>query len=83
MKRAVLSLLILSSISLRGYSDEKPQEKKEPCKKKYDNPVAPRDATVMSIMGWGVAIAVGIATLCALLDDSPGATTATTTTGGT
>jgi hypothetical protein len=27
-----------------------------------------RDATVLSMMGWGVALAVGIATLCALIE---------------
>lgn len=28
-----------------------------------------RDATVLSMMGWGLGLAVGMAALCALLDD--------------
>jgi hypothetical protein len=31
---------------------------------------ATRDASVMSMMGWGLAIAVGIATLFSLLDNN-------------
>jgi len=31
-----------------------------------------RDATVLSVMGWGAALAIGIATLSALLSDSEG-----------
>jgi hypothetical protein len=31
---------------------------------------ASRDATVLSVMGWGVGLAVGIATLFALLDNN-------------
>jgi len=34
---------------------------------------ASRDATVLSVMGWGVALAVGIATLAALLSDGDNA----------
>ena len=29
-----------------------------------------RDATVLSMMGWGLGLAVGIATLCALIPDN-------------
>ncbi|PIS03153.1 MAG: hypothetical protein COT85_03770 [Chlamydiae bacterium CG10_big_fil_rev_8_21_14_0_10_42_34] len=29
-----------------------------------------RDATVLSMMGWGVGLAVGIATLCAMIDNN-------------
>ena len=32
---------------------------------------ASRDATVLSIVGWGLAITVGIATLFSLLDNNP------------
>ena len=31
-----------------------------------------RDATVLSMMGWGLGIAVGIAALCALIDNNTG-----------
>lgn len=34
-----------------------------------------RDASVLSMMGWGIGIAIGIAALCALLDNNPGTTT--------
>lgn len=33
---------------------------------------ASRDATVLSIMGWGAGLAVGIATLCALVSTNDG-----------
>lgn len=33
-----------------------------------------RDATVLSVMGWGAALAIGIATLSALLNDSSSGT---------
>lgn len=29
-----------------------------------------RDATVLSMMGWGISLAVGVAALCALIDNS-------------
>jgi hypothetical protein len=32
-----------------------------------------RDATVLSMMGWGVGLAVGIGLLCALIDNNGGA----------
>jgi hypothetical protein len=35
---------------------------------------ATRDATVMSMMGWGLGLAVGIAALCALVDNDTGST---------
>ena len=33
---------------------------------------ASRDATVMSMMGWGIGLAVGIAALCALIENETG-----------
>jgi hypothetical protein len=34
-----------------------------------------RNATVLSMMGWGIAIAVGIGAICALIDNNTGSTT--------
>jgi hypothetical protein len=33
-----------------------------------------RDATTLSMMGWGVVLAVGIATLCALIENNSAST---------
>lgn len=33
-----------------------------------------RDATVLSMMGWGVALAVGFAAICALIPNDTGST---------
>jgi len=33
---------------------------------------ATRDATVLSMMGWGLGIAIGIAAFCALIDNNTG-----------
>lgn len=42
---------------------------------------ATRDATVMSMMGWGIGIAVGIGALCALIDNNR--TAGSSSSGGT
>jgi len=34
-----------------------------------------RNATVLSIMGWAVGLTVGIAAICALIDNETGSTT--------
>lgn len=52
---------------------------KKPMKKCKRDGYTSRDATVLSMMGWGVSIAIGIAAFCALMDDNK----ATTTTTGT
>ena len=37
-----------------------------------------RDATVLSMMGWGISIAVGIAAFCALMENDIAKTTTST-----
>lgn len=59
----LLSLVLCTSVF--------PQESREArrCRRGQAAGYATRDATTLSMMGWGVAIAIGIATLCALIDD--------------
>ncbi len=39
---------------------------------------ATRDATVLSMMGWGLGLAVGVAALCALIENNPAETSGST-----
>lgn len=67
MRQSFLALLFVA-LSVSGF----PQETKEArrCRRGQAAGYATRDATVLSMMGWGVGLAVGIATLCALVDDN-------------
>ncbi len=48
-------------------------EETMPPKKRYGqaSSCASREATVVSMMGWGIGIFIGIAVLCALLTNNP------------
>lgn len=65
LKRPIL-LLFLTLFSLQGFAQESSSQGRPGQAAGY----ASRDATVLSVMGWGVGLAVGIATLCALVSDS-------------
>ncbi len=67
---ALLGLMVFSS----AFSQETREARR--CRRGQAAGYATRDATVFSMMGWGIGIAVGIATLCALIDND------TTTSGG-
>lgn len=69
MKR-ILLLSLLAAISVF------PQETRDArrCRRGQSAGYASRDATALSMMGWGVGIAVGIAALCALIDNSDSST---------
>ncbi len=63
-------LLVFLSISIA--TSAFPQESREARRSRRGQAAgfATRDATVLSMMGWGVGIAAGIATICALIPES-------------
>lgn len=44
---------------------------KRPARRGENAGYGSRDATVLSMMGWGLGLGVGIATLCALIPSNP------------
>jgi hypothetical protein len=74
MKKCLLILLSLS-ICTSAFAQESRDARRT--RRGQAAGYASRDATVLSMMGWGVGIAVGIAVLCALLDNNPSSTTTT------
>ena len=77
MKKVFLSILLVVFCSMN--SSEEPQKKpKKTCK---STGYSSRDATVLSMMGWGIAIFAGIAALCALSSDNPSDTTTSSSSG--
>lgn len=66
MKRFLFTFLCLIVVSA-SFAQEGPLK---PARRGEAAGYARRDATVLSVMGWGLALAVGIATLCALMDSS-------------
>lgn len=74
MKKWLLSLCII--LSVVAEEEEEPTgvgRKKQPG-------YATRDATVLSVIGWGVSIAVAIATFAALVHNHPAPTTSSSST---
>lgn len=67
MKRSLLTFLCVVMIS-SVFSQEMP--KRQSARKGEAAGYSTRDASVISMMGWGVGLAVGIATFCALMDQS-------------
>jgi hypothetical protein len=74
MKKIILILGLVSSILAEEIAEEEPTgiAGKQPG-------YATRDATVLSVLGWGVAIAVGIAVFTGLVKNHPAPTTPTPT----
>jgi hypothetical protein len=64
----LLSLLVLGS----SFAQETATKRTAKSRRGEAAGYSSRDATVFSMMGWGTGLAVGIATLCALLNDSEG-----------
>lgn len=63
---------LLTLLSLVVFTSAYPQETREQRRSRRGQTAgfASRDATTLSMMGWGVGIAVGIAALCALIDNN-------------
>jgi len=67
MKRAILTLVLLAFSTVSMAQQSTPVQKKTSQRGDVAGYTS-RDATVLSMMGWGVLLAVGIATLCALIE---------------
>ncbi len=71
MRRVVFAILCVGVASV-GFSQETAAARR--CRRGQAAGYATRDATVMSMMGWGIGLAVGIATFCALVENSESTT---------
>lgn len=70
MRKVVLTLLLLA-LTTSAF----PQETREArrCRRGQAAGYATRDATTLSMMGWGLGLAIGIAAVCALIENEPAA----------
>lgn len=66
MRRALLALLAFS-LSTSSFAQESREGRL--FRRGQAAGYATRDATVLSMMGWGLGLAVGIAALCALIEN--------------
>ncbi|MBU6383404.1 MAG: hypothetical protein KGQ49_04470 [Verrucomicrobia bacterium] len=75
MRKSIMTLLIVAIASTAFGQETRDQ-------RRYRRGQAPgyatRDATALSMMGWGLGIAIGIATLCALIENNPASTSSST-----
>jgi len=76
--RRVLLILLSIMVSVSAFSQEAREARR--CRRGQTAGYATRDATVLSMMGWGVAIAIGIAVICALIPNNEGNSNNTSTT---
>lgn len=72
--RALLVILALAFFTT-GFAQEV-RNPQRPCRRGENACYGSRDATVLSMMGWGIGLGVGIATLCALIPNNSGGSTA-------
>lgn len=68
--RALLVVLALAHLST-GFAQEVKNHQR-PSRQGENAGYGSRDATVLSMMGWGLGLVAGIATLCALIPDNLG-----------
>jgi hypothetical protein len=79
MRKGFMTLLFFA-LCTSGVSQESREARR--CRRGQAAGYATRDATVLSMMGWGVGLAVGIATLCALIEDNPASSSSSSSNGG-
>lgn len=79
-RKSILILLVLC-FATKGFAEEMQEPKR--CKQGEAAGYATRDATVLSMMGWGIGIAIGIAVLCALIENNNSSSSSSTTTNTT
>ena len=63
--KKVISLLLLAALPLMAQEPSVPEREPQGSAAGF----ASRDATVLSMVGWGVTIAVGVAAIAALIDN--------------
>lgn len=76
--RALFVALALA-LSSTGFAQEA-RNHQRPARQGENAGYGSRDATVLSMMGWGLGLAAGIATLCALIPDNLGTSSSSHTT---
>lgn len=77
MRKWIISLLI---VSIPLTAQETAEQRR--CRRGQAPGYATRDATVLSMMGWGLGIAIGIAALCALIENNPESTSSSSSGSG-
>jgi hypothetical protein len=80
MRKVVLTLLSLSLCTTAFAQETRDQRR---CRRGQAAGYATRDATVLSMMGWGLGLAVGIAALCALIENNAASSSSSSGTSGT
>lgn len=70
MKKTI-SFLIACSLALNSFAEE-PTATRQTSRRGEAAGYSSRDASVLSMMGWGISLAVGIATFFALMDNNTG-----------
>lgn len=68
MIRKIILASVMVAISTFAFAQESREARR--CRRGQAAGYATRDATVLSMMGWGLGIAIGVATLCALIEDN-------------
>ena len=71
--RSVLLILLSVSVCITAFSQETREERR--CRRGQAAEYASRDATFLSMMGWGIGIAIGIALICTLISNNEATTT--------
>ncbi|HSX38814.1 MAG TPA: hypothetical protein VLE95_08345 [Chlamydiales bacterium] len=72
IQKGFLVLLALI-VSVSGFSQES-GNRQRPTRRGEHAGYGSRDATVLSMMGWGLGLGAAIATLCALIPNNSGST---------
>lgn len=67
LRKLTLALLIFA-VTISASAQETREARR--CRRGQAAGYATRDATVLSMMGWGLGLAIGIAALCALIDNN-------------
>lgn len=73
--RKVLLILLGVVVCASAVSQETREDRR--CRRGQAAGYASRDATILSMMGWGIGIAIGIAVVCALITNNEGPDTTT------
>jgi hypothetical protein len=74
MKKILLPLLSLLLV-ISGSTQETKEARR--ARRGQAAGYATRDATTLSMMGWGLGIAIGIAAICSLIENNPAETSGT------
>jgi hypothetical protein len=68
MKKVCIWVILLAYGFTSSAQESAPAQR--PARRGQSAGYASRDASVLSMMGWGILLAAGIATLCALVEDN-------------